>query len=147
MSSKKELKTAYSLTIILLITGIICFTAFPAKAPEQPVRIMFKSLAGKIFFDHQKHASEKGYALSCGDCHHHPEGDESSNRACSDCHINSEEGAPAPKTCLECHESDDFEGVALTKKTDAFHGQCEDCHIKAEAGPSDKDKRCKWCHS
>jgi len=73
MSSKKEQKTAYFIAVILLAIGIICFSAFPAKAPETPVRIMFKSLAGKVFFDHKTHVSEKGYALSCGDCHHHPE--------------------------------------------------------------------------
>ncbi|MDQ1331746.1 MAG: hypothetical protein QG578_2014, partial [Thermodesulfobacteriota bacterium] len=114
MSSKKELKIAYSLAAILLVVGIISFSAFPAGTPGAPVRIMFKSLAGKVLFDHKTHVSEKGYALSCGDCHHHPEGDESSVRACGDCHVSSEDDAPAPKTCLDCHESEDFEGIKLT---------------------------------
>jgi len=146
MSSKKEVKFAYSLAVILFIVGVVSFSAFPAGTHGEPVRIMFKSLAGKVFFDHKTHVSEKGYALSCGDCHHHPKGDESSIRACSDCHANSENGAPAPKTCLECHNPEDYEGIELTKKTDAFHGQCEECHVKAEAGPVEKDKRCNWCH-
>jgi hypothetical protein len=146
MSPNKDLKPAFYLAAILFIVGTVCYAAFPAKKHEQPVRIMFKTLAGKVLFDHKTHASEKGYALSCGDCHHHPEGDASSG-ACGDCHINSEDNAQAPKKCLECHDSGDFDDIALTKRTDAFHNQCESCHEKADAGPKEKEKRCNWCHN
>ncbi len=147
MSSNKELRLALYLAAVLFVVGTVCYAAFPAKKSEQPVRIMFKTLAGKVLFDHKAHTSEKGYALSCGDCHHHPEGDDASASACGECHINSEDNAPAPKKCLECHDSGDFEGVALTKKTDAFHQQCDSCHEKIDAGPREKEKRCNWCHN
>lgn len=147
MSSHKELRLALYLAVVLFIVGTVCYAAFPAKKHEQPVRIMFKTLAGKVLFDHKAHTSEKGYALSCQDCHHHPEGDDASANACGECHINSEDKAPAPEKCLECHDSGDFEGVALTKRTDAFHQQCDNCHEKADAGPSEKEKRCNWCHN
>ena len=76
MSSKKELKLAYGMAIALFVVGAVsyAYTAFSAKPPELPVRIMYPSAAGKVLFDHKTHTADTGYGFSCYDCHHHPEG-------------------------------------------------------------------------
>ena len=126
MALKKEQQFAYGLAIVLFVVGVISYAAFPAKTPEQPVRIMFDSLAGKVLFDHNTHTADSGYGLACADCHH-----------------NLEEGETEPPSCLECHEfeSDDPE---VPKRGDAFHQQCSNCHQEFEAGP--KEKECNSCH-
>ena len=53
MTSKKELLPALSLTLVLLVVGVISYAAFPAKSPDQPVRLMFKGVAGKVLFTHK----------------------------------------------------------------------------------------------
>nr|MBL0699426.1 cytochrome C [Desulfobacterales bacterium] len=55
MTSKKELLLALILTLVLLVVGVISYAAFPAKAPDQPVRLMFKGVAGKVLFTHKMH--------------------------------------------------------------------------------------------
>ncbi|MBU4345018.1 MAG: cytochrome c family protein [Desulfobacteraceae bacterium] len=124
MTPQKELQLAYGLAIILLVVGVLSYAAFPAKAPEQPVRLMFKCVAGKILFDHKTHTVESGYGISCSDCHH-----------------NLEEGETAPQSCGECHEPESQEEDMLSR-SDAFHTQCIDCHKEAEAGP----QKCASCH-
>ena len=146
MTSKKELKLAYSLAIILLVVSVISYAAFPAKTPEEPVRIMYKVVAGKVLFDHKTHTSESGYGLSCIDCHHHPEDEEESLRACGDCHQIPAEGDTAPKACYDCHEPDEIEDSEFTKRADAFHSKCEACHKESDIGPIEEDQRCGWCH-
>ena len=86
MTPKREMKIAYIIIIVLLFVGVISYAAFPAKAPEEPVRVMYKVVAGKVLFDHKAHTAESGYGLSCTDCHHHPEDEEESLIACGDCH-------------------------------------------------------------
>ncbi|MBW2568235.1 MAG: cytochrome c3 family protein [Deltaproteobacteria bacterium] len=124
MISNKELQIAYGLAIILLVVGVLSYAAFSAKTPEQPVRLMFKCVAGKVFFDHKTHTAESGYSISCSDCHH-----------------NFEEGDTNPQACGECHglESQDED---MPSRSDAFHKQCIDCHKEAEAGP----QKCASCH-
>jgi hypothetical protein len=146
MTSKKELKLAYGLAIILLVLGVISYAAFPAKTPEEPVRIMYKIVAGKVLFDHKTHTSESGYGLSCNDCHHHPEDEDESLRACGDCHQIPAEGEAAPQACNDCHEPDEIEDTEITKRADAFHSQCEECHKESDIGPIEDDARCSWCH-
>ncbi|HPA13978.1 MAG TPA: cytochrome c3 family protein [Desulfobacterales bacterium] len=142
MTSKQELQVAYGLAIILLVVGILSYAAFPAKAPEEPIRMVFKNVAGNVLFDHKTHTVESGYGISCADCHHHPE-DETGLRACGDCHHQTDEGAKeALKTCAECHEPEDIEGTEMQKRVDAFHSQCIDCHKQGDAGPQD----CAGCH-
>ena len=143
MTPKKELQLAYGLIIILFLVGVISYAAFPAKSPDQPIRIMYKGVAGKVLFDHKTHASEVGYGLSCSDCHHHPEDEETSLRACGDCHQFLAEGQ-VPESCTECHDADEVEDTEIIKKTDAFHSQCEECHQESGAGP--EENRCSWCH-
>ena len=124
MALKKEQQFAYGLAIVLFVVGVISYAAFPAKTPEQPVRIMFDSVAGKVLFDHKTHTTDSGYGLACADCHH-----------------NLEEGETEPPSCLECHEQQ-TEDADVPKRSDAFHIQCINCHQEIEAGP----RECGFCH-
>ena len=148
MTPQKELKLAYSLAIALLIVGVLSFAAFPAKTPDEPIRIMYKSVAGKVLFDHKTHAADAGYALACQDCHHHPaepEDEKEALVACGVCHQIPAEGEAFPKSCMECHEEEDIEDAEFTaKRADAYHAQCEGCHQESEIGPV--EERCNWCH-
>ena len=67
MEVKIERMIAYCLTAILLVVGVICYAAFAKKAPEQPLRIMFKNTGGNVLFDHKEHMSESGYGIECTD--------------------------------------------------------------------------------
>lgn len=145
MTPDKELRVAYSMIIVLLILGFLSYTASSAKTPEEPVRIMFKCVAGKVLFDHKTHTSASGYGVSCMDCHHHPESDEEAALgACGDCHQAPTEEVPVPQSCLDCHDADELEGIEMSKRSDAFHDQCEKCHQDVGAGP--EENRCSWCH-
>ena len=124
MTPQKELQLVYGLAIILLFVGALSYAAFPAKSPEQPVRLMFKCVAGKILFGHKTHTAESGYGISCSNCHH-----------------NLEEGETVPQACGECHETESQEEDMLSR-SDAFHKQCIGCHKEAEAGP----EKCELCH-
>lgn len=116
MTSKSEQLFAFGLAAILLVVGVVCYAAFPQKAPEEPVRLMFKTTAGKVLFDHRTHAADSGYGIACDDCHH--EGDE-------------------PVACSECHEADSDVTIS-----DAIHGNCKGCHEENGAGPVE----CAACH-
>ncbi len=142
MTSKKELQLAYGLIIVLFVVGVLSYAAFSAKTPDQPVRLMFKSVAGKVLFDHKTHTDDSGYGISCQDCHHHPEEDETDFRACGECHSLPPEGETLAMSCADCHEPDEIEGTEMIKKGDAFHSQCIDCHKANEAGPEE----CASCH-
>ena len=120
MTSKKDLKIALLLAGILLITGIICYAAFPPPSPEEPVRLMFQNAAGKVLFTHGAHIAD--YGLDCLDCHHNIEDDEVYN-------------------CGECHGATGDE--YMPSRTDAFHSQCIGCHEDAGAGPVE----CNSCHA
>ena len=124
MISNKELQIAYGLAIILLVVGVLSYSAFSARVPDQPVRLMFKCVAGKILFDHKTHTVESGYGISCSDCHH-----------------NLEEGETNPQACGECHEPES-QDEDVPNRTDAFHAQCIDCHKEGGAGP----EKCALCH-
>jgi class III cytochrome C family protein len=142
MTSKKQLRLAYGLAAIFFIVGIVSYAAFPAKEPENPVRLMFKSAAGNVLFDHKIHSDSSGYGLSCKDCHHHPEEDDADLRACGDCHKLPEKGEAVQKACTDCHDTDEIEGSEMMKRPEAFHAQCIDCHKEVDAGPQD----CGLCH-
>lgn len=120
MGMKNETALAYAIAFILLAVGIVCYAAFPDRPPEVPIRIMFKSIAGKVLLDHKGHASEEGYGIACTDCHHDIE----------------EEGAK-PEACGSCHGPD-----AEIKRPDAFHKQCIGCHEEGGSGPVE----CSGCH-
>ncbi len=129
MTSKRELQIAYGMAIILFVVGFISYAAFSAKSPEQPLRLMFKCKAGKVFFDHQTHLSDMGYGLACRDCHH-----------------NLEEGeTEGVSPCGDCHEVDS-DDEDIVKRMDAFHNQCIGCHKDFEAGPGSGPEECSLCH-
>lgn len=142
MTAKKELQAAYGIAIILLVTGILSYSAFSAKVPDKPIRIMFKSTGGKVLFDHKTHTVESGYGIKCADCHHHPEGDDSALRSCGDCHSQIEDVKKETSICRECHDEGELESEETMKRSDAFHKQCIDCHKENDAGP----KECSACH-
>ncbi len=124
MALKKEQQFAYGMAVVLFVVGVICYAAYPQKVPEQPVRIMFDSIAGKVLFSHKTHQADTGYGLSCGDCHH-----------------TLEAGSTDAQSCLECHERES-EDTAMPKRSDAFHKQCIGCHQEIDAGP----RECNSCH-
>lgn len=124
MAFNKEQRFALVVALILLVVGIVSYSAFSAKLPEQPVRIMFDSIAGKVLFDHKTHTGEADYGISCRDCHHMLE-----------------EGDTDAQLCLECHEVDS-EDQDVPKRSEAFHQQCINCHQEIEAGP----RECDMCH-
>lgn len=145
MTSKKELQLAYGLAIVLLVVGVAtyAFTAISPRASEEPVRIFYPSLGGKVLFGHKTHVSPvTGYGVSCADCHHHPPDDEESLRACSDCHEEPTEEASTPEACLDCHEADEIEETEMLSKAKAFHEQCINCHQQVGGGAME----CNECH-
>jgi hypothetical protein len=146
MTSKDQIKRACSLSIILLIVGILCYsyTAFSSTPTTPPVRMMFKVVAGNVLFQHKVHTGPMGYGLACLDCHHHPEDEESDYRACGDCHTNNENMETVMETCTECHDPEDFDLEDVATRADAFHGQCAGCHEAFDSGPVADD--CNACH-
>ncbi|MFZ3045412.1 MAG: cytochrome c3 family protein [Desulfatirhabdiaceae bacterium] len=142
MTSKKHLQIAYSMTAILLVIGLFSYAAFSAKKPDQPIRIMYKGVAGSVLFDHKAHAADRGYGLSCNDCHHHPPGQDSDFLACSACH-KAEGDTAKPESCKDCHDPSEYEDYEMVTKTNAFHAQCIECHQQIGAGPVE----CAACHA
>ena len=122
MEVRKQRIVVYCLAGILFVVGVVSYAAFPVKTPEEPFRIIFKSSAGNIMFDHKEHTSESGYDIGCSDCHH-----------------NIEEEGERPPACGECHEVD---GEDPVKRSEAFHMNCIACHEEEEAGPVE----CSGCH-
>jgi hypothetical protein len=141
MSSNKELKLAYGIAGILLVVGVLCYTALLAKDQGEPLRMVFKGVAGSVLFDHKTHTGD--YGLSCADCHHHPETPEEGAKmlACKACHVFAKDGT-LPASCLECHGAGEVSTDGMTGKTDAFHAQCIGCHKQNDAGPVE----CAACH-
>ena len=105
MTPIKERKLAYYLAGILLVVGAVSYAAFAAKKPEEPVRLMFKSVSGNVLFGHKTHTAESGYGIACIECHHHyfeEEGEETDPyQPCKNCHRIPEEGESVPQACLE----------------------------------------------
>lgn len=122
MEQKRDKTIALSLAVILFVVGIISLTAFSAKKPETPIRIMYKSTAGDVLFDHKEHV--EGYGLECIDCHHEFDEDEQEK----------------PQACIDCHQGEEI-GDAF-ERSEAFHQQCVECHNDVGSGPV----QCSECH-
>ena len=120
MGMKNETALAYALAFILLAVAIVCYAAFPDRPPEVPIRIMFKSLAGKVLLDHKGHASEEGYGIACTDCHQ----------------ILKRRG-PNPRPAAPVTSP-----MQRLSVRDAFHKQCIGCHEEGGSGPVE----CSGCH-
>ena len=161
MTSKKHTVIVYGVAALLFLVAVVCYAAFPVQPPEEPLRLMYQTMAGKVLFDHQTHSAADGYALDCADCHHdHPEGEPVQEVvACGLCHpIQSEKMSP-PEFCLDCHDEEELEEPAITKRSDAIHQQCTQCHLEYGSGPlyqnalsnEEKDQPNEWidcnkCH-
>ncbi|MFZ7125952.1 MAG: cytochrome c3 family protein [Desulfobacterales bacterium] len=147
MAAEKGLKNVYLVAVILFVVGVFCYAAFPAKAPEEPLRVVYSGTNAKqVLFHHDRHM--ENYGAACGDCHHHPSGDDGVIVACGECHLQAAnpDGTP-PQLCLDCHADDDAEitDTEMLTKTDAFHGQCGACHESIDQGPASGD--CAGCHA
>lgn len=121
---KRELKPAFILAATLFLVAVISYS-LPAKTPEQPLRMMFQSVAGRVLFDHHVHRGDLGYGLSCRDCHHE---------------LKNGDGKPRP--CAECHRAGTAKEPKTLNRADAFHAQCVNCHKEYDAGPME----CAGCH-
>ena len=120
MTSKRDLNIAIFMMIIFLITGIVCYASFSSPVPDEPMRIMFQTKAGKVLFNHSVHSSE--YADNCLECHHLT-------------------SFPPDFNCSECHFK---KGDAMMlSREDALHRQCIDCHNDMGADPVE----CNLCHN
>lgn len=141
MTSNKELKLAYGIAVVLLVVGVLSYTAFSAKAPDEPIRLVYEGAAGSVLFSHKVHAAD--YDLACTACHHHPsEPDEGAPMtSCVACHALPEDGA-LPAVCLDCHDADEVGVEGIPAETDAFHNQCIGCHKEIGSGPVE----CAACH-
>jgi len=148
MTLKKELQYVYGLAVLLFVVGVLSYAAYPKKAPDPPIRLMFSAIAGNVLFDHKTHSADTGYGLSCQDCHHHSEEDEPSVPVCGDCHSPPAEGETVNQTCLECHEAEEVEDTEMIiKRADTFHLRCIGCHQEFEAGPQEGPEHCSSCHA
>jgi len=141
MASQKELKLAYGIAAVLLIVGVLSYSGFSAKAPDEPLRLVFTGAGGSVLFNHQVHAAD--YSLSCNACHHHPSEPEegASMMACKACHVFPSDGS-LPAACLSCHGADEVSLEGIPARTDAFHNQCIGCHKESGSGPVE----CAACH-
>ncbi len=126
MASRRELKWVYAAVACLLLVAVVSYAAFPVKAPRQPIRVAFQSIAGKVMFSHDRHLSGSGYGLSCDECHH-TLGPTEFDRAGS---------------CTECHPAGEGGDEAVLNRADALHKQCIDCHLGYGKGPTE----CAQCH-
>ncbi|MDO9527981.1 MAG: cytochrome c3 family protein [Syntrophales bacterium] len=115
---KKEKMIASIIMVVMLVVGFAGY-AMVEKKSEMPVRLLYKTTAGKAFFDHKTHSTD--YEIGCTDCHHNYE----------------EGGGEMPPPCIECHYKD----ADVSPRPEAFHSQCIDCH-KKQSGPV----KCGECH-
>lgn len=147
MTSKKHRMVVYGVAIHLFIIAVVCYAAFPVQDPEEPVRIMYQTNAGKVLFDHKTHTSVPGYGLDCADCHHtHPEGEDFEPIACNMCHPPRAKNTEPPESCLDCHDLSEIEAPEIMKRSDALHQQCAQCHEEFGAGPRYVSEDCSKCH-
>jgi hypothetical protein len=135
MTSKKHRMMIYGVAAHLFLIAIVCYAAFPVEKPEEPLRLMYHTKAGKVLFDHKIHAGEEGYGLDCYDCHHHTPDDETGLISCGTCHVPKPEQGVHPESCLDCHEEDELEDSEYPKHSDALHDQCTNCHNAYGSGP------------
>jgi len=126
--------------------AVVCYAAFPVEKPEEPIRLMYQTNAGKVLFDHKTHAGESGYGLDCFDCHHHIPDDEEGLISCGVCHVPEQEEGVHPASCLDCHEEEELEDSEYPKRSDAIHDQCWGCHEEFEQGPTSSSEDCGKCH-
>ncbi|MFH1886919.1 MAG: cytochrome c3 family protein [Pseudomonadota bacterium] len=176
MDSKKERRIAYVVLVVAFLVGTVSMVSFAGKTPEEPVRILFQTNAGRVIFDHQVHAAGDGYGLDCQGCHHAATvgtGPVDTAEVCWKCHDFDDDTynmenfnhighyEEYAQDCLECHGERDFDPQALRactschkpgeagfarKADDAAHAQCIGCHEDKGAGPGEGPEACGLCH-
>lgn len=147
MTSKKHRMIVYGLAIHLVLVAIICYAAFPVTAPpDNPIRKIYYTNAGKVLFDHRAHNADTGFGIACMDCHHHPQDDDAALVACSSCHTADVKEGQVPDSCLDCHDADEVSDAEYPNTSDAFHQQCIGCHEEFEKGPQPGSENCSQCH-
>ncbi len=141
-SKNNEVKLAYGMAVVLLIVGVICYAAGPAEEPEEPVRKVYRNMAGDVLFDHKAHTTES----DCYVCHHH--GDSSEFMSCNECHKD-EMPKTEPSVCKDCHPLSGNLYIhkehhrLLEDEPDAW--SCKDCHELKE-GETPPPAACGECH-
>jgi len=136
MSLKNELKLVYGLAIVCLVVGVFCYSSLPAKSPEPPVRLMFKTVGGNVLFDHQTHSD--AYGLNCKDCHH----------------AYDDTAAKEPVACGSCHKADGQYVPAIGENGKFDHEAhsmdmglaCNDCHHNYYEEDGGEPQLCSDCH-
>jgi hypothetical protein len=147
MTSNRHRMIMYAVAAMLLIVAVVSYAAFSVAQPQEPLRIVYPTNAGKVLFDHQTHSTARGYALSCTDCHHLHFGEELEPVSCSVCHHPPREGKVPPESCLDCHSDvAEFESPETLKRSDALHQQCGGCHEQFGKGPAFNAESCSRCH-
>ena len=161
MSDRKERKLAYGIALVCLIVGIVCYTALPAKTPEEPVRVYYETTGDNVLFSHMTHS--EGYGLDCTQCHHETKGGQEAvvkTDSCKTCHTADSKLAPAlgdeglfdhethsqyyGLSCTQCHHMYDPESGASPQKCGACHMETGDEYM-----PSLTDsyhQQCIGCH-
>jgi len=137
MSLKNELKFVYALAIVCLVVGVFCYSSLSAKAPEEPIRKMYKTVGGDVLFDHQTHSGD--YNLECVACHHD---------------FDSDAGAGAPVSCGNCHQMEGEYVPAFGKggrfnhdmHSDDYGLSCNDCHHDYNEEEGGTPQMCSDCH-
>lgn len=145
MTSKKQRTIVCAVAVHLLLIAVVCYAAFPVPVPEQPIRLIYRTNAGKVLFDHKTHSSKTGYGLACADCHHHPT-DEAAIVSCGKCHPKKINKEAAPEYCLECHSDAEVRDSKYPRRSDAYHQQCARCHEEYGKGPKSGSANCSQCH-
>jgi hypothetical protein len=137
MTSTTERRLGYAIAIICLIIGGLSYGMLPAKAPANPVRVMFTAMGGNVLFDHQAHIDN--YGLECNACHH------SVNASDTD----------APGPCGGCHQEDSVYTSAFGENglfdhpahSDEFGLVCTDCHHTYTEDDPGGPEMCSDCHN
>ena len=131
-----------SLTIIMIVAVVAVVIGCMVKGDtDKKNRLYFKSSAGSVLFDHDKHSLS---SESCAQCHHDLY-DAAQATACGECHddeVDPEEFSHSElkeihvRDCAKCHEQ--------TKENDELIS-CRSCH----PGLQESDKKtvsCMECH-
>jgi hypothetical protein len=136
MSSKNELKLVYGIAIICLIVSVLCYGPLSAKSPEEPVRLMFKTVGGNVLFDHQTHSDD--YDLECMTCHHtYVQGETDNPVSCESCHQADSEFVPA------MGDNGNFDHDVHSED---YGISCNDCHHNYYEEDGGEPELCSDCH-
>ncbi len=108
--------------VISLIFGII---GYSREGGGNPLRVLFKAVAGPVVFDHRTHL--ESYDLKCNECHHDLDGG-AIDWQCRNCHSNKDE-----RNNINC-------GIDQVHKF-CIGVNCVDCHKKMG-----REDECASCH-